>query len=297
MTRRRTIPGEPRLEATLLANGSEAARVYRGEPIVLSVHVIDPEAERVAAHNESLEEAREDLEARSAAGDVPDDELAAARAGLRPMKARTMRLGTKQSPWADQVRFSVKDGHGHAVRWPVRVLENPAPGGIVELSPGNVAVADYGVGAPAVDGARKGVYVVRATVAAGSVRVGTDPVEITITREAAPEAQRARVILAVARMAYRTGSYGEAEAETTRALEVDPASIDALVLRADVALAIGRVDAALAALERALEESERQHPDAYEPPGPILRRLARVHRILFPEAGTPDPLEGLSPLE
>ena len=295
MTKRRGAQTEPRLELSLLANGGEQARLYRGEPLILSVLVTDQEAARAAAHDETIADAREDVDRREANGEISAAMAKRERAPLRTGRVKAMKLGSKRAPWARQIRFKVASGR-RVVTWRVEVLSNPAPPPAVTLPAGRVAVADFTLRGDDLRRVKPGTYVAWASLPAGSKPVVSEPVEVTITSTNARGKDRLRVAIGSARLAYRTGSLEAAQEQIERALRLDPHSIDALVLHADIAVARGRHDVALTSLERALVEFEAQHPGSYEPPAPILRRLSEVQRKLFPGAGDPDPLEGAPPL-
>ena len=291
----RPAPREPRLELSVLANGSEAARLYRGEPLVLSVQLVDHEAGRAAAHNEALADAREEIDAREANQELSAAAAKRERAALRQMRVAAIRLGSKKAPWARQVRFSVASVR-RVVTWRFELFSNPTAASTADLTGGRVAVAEFALISETLKRVRPGAYVVQASVRAAGKRIVSEPVSVTFTGTAARGRERLRVAIGSARLAYRRREFPSAQEQVERALVVDPHSIDALVLHADVAAAVGRHDVALLALERALTEFQTQYPDSYEPPAPILDRLADLRRRVFPSTGELDPLEDAPPL-
>ena len=112
--------------------------------------------------------------------------------------------------------------------------------------------------------------------------VESNIVTINFLTEKMPETEKDKeeILIAKGRYAYKRGLYDEAIKYVQKVLQVNPHSLPSLNLLGKIEEKRGNLNAALSAYEKALEEFDKQHPDAYEPPRLIERNISKLQALL-----------------
>ena len=244
-------PGGPLLEVAV--NGGREAEVPRGWPLLLLVDLTHPD-------------------------------IAAPEAEVTPLP-----IAAAQGDWSNAIRVTVRNARGGAETWPLHLAQTPsqtltldtarqgqllwylAPEETARLAEGDYTLrATLDTTASTVPGGWRGH--VRAVPVL--VHVSAEPATLT----AEQEAEKAEVLVAYA---LWRGDTTQALAHLDARLSRQPADYNALTLKADILVAAGRNEEALALYNQAIDAYLAQNPNAGEQPEGLLVKRGLLQEKVY----------------
>ncbi len=266
------------------ANEQTNITVYKDEPLIFSVSLVNDDAIHAASFNVPLEDQIKELERKFKANKITEEEFKGAAEEIKKemLKVRIYRIGGPKG-WPYFIKFqSLLKNSWEDLKWPLRLLLQHPSSNVVTLDGWTSCYAEFGLDPEDIE-RPEGELKVKSIVEIGKgMRVESNIVTINFLTEKMPETEKDKeeILIVRGRYAYKRGLYDEAIKYIQKALQVNPHSLPSLNLIGNIEEKRGNLNAALSAYEKALEEYNKQYPDAYEPPRLIESNISRLQALL-----------------
>ncbi|MBI4329730.1 MAG: hypothetical protein HY673_00430 [Chloroflexi bacterium] len=262
----------PVLNVQLSANNSDSASIRAGEPLILTVSLVNASAITGEAANLELRQAREEMERRLAEGQITEKEFKKRSSQLKEERVEKVAVGSSTKPWYEGIAFyGMEDSARIKLQWPLRVLEYPSPQDVVELDEGRAATADYGCDPDLLP--RSGEYQIMATVDAPGNIVESNAVKVVFPGGEGDRLESESWLASRASIYLRLGAWDEVKKHIGRLESLDPGSLSVSYLKGEYEEAKGNIDEAIAAYQKALEIFYQQYPNIGEYPELLTTKM------------------------
>ena len=266
------------------ANEQNNTTVYKDEPLILSVSMVNEDAVHAASFNVSLEDQVKQIESKFIAKKITEEEFKGKIEEIKKemLKVRIYRIGGPKG-WPYFIKFQtlLKDSWGE-VDWPLWLLMHYPSDNVITLDGWTSCYAEFGLDSEE-NKRPQGEKKVKAIIEIDkNTTVESNIVTINFLKEKIPEKvkDKEEILIAKGRYAYKRGLYDEAIEYIQRALQVNPHSLPSLNLMGDIEEKRGNLNASLSAYEKALEEFNEQYPDSYDPPLLIERNIGKLRALI-----------------
>ena len=273
------------------ANGATTCRVFRDEPIVLTIRVTSDQPLVASELNLDVEHERRRLDDAFEKGKISEEEHRKKLEDLRTKEIppSVVSVGSKDRPWWTFVKLThVTDGP-QALDWPLHLIMTYPAGEEARLGHGDSYSAEFGVDPDDVRTIPSASYRIRAslegeiTVNGGSrtVQVSSNEVVVEVLPRRMPpkEASRPERKTELASYYLRRGKN-----DLAWSLVRGVTSVKALLIVGDLHEMKGEYDKAYDAFKRAEKTFYEEHPDSYEAPEIIASRIVNLLRKWTPSA-------------
>lgn len=266
------------------ANEQTNITVYKDEPLILSVSMVNDDAIHAASFNAPLEDQIKELERKFKENMITADRFKGAVEEVKEqmLTVRIYRIGGPKG-WPYFIKFqTLLEDSWKELEWPLRLLLQYPSSNVVTLDGWTSCYAEFGLD-PEDIGRPQGEIKVKSIVEIGkNMTVESNIVTINILTEKMPEKDKDKeeILIAKGRYAYKRGLYDEAIKYVQKVLQFNPNSRPSLNLLGKIEEKRGNLNAALSAYEKSLEEFDKQYPDAYEPPRLIESNITRLRRLI-----------------
>jgi hypothetical protein len=266
------------------ANEQTKITVYKDEPLILSVSMVNDDAIHAASFNAPLEDQIKELERKFKENMITADRFKGAVEEVKEqmLTVRIYRIGGPKG-WPYFIKFqTLLEDSWKELEWPLRLLLQYPSSNVVTLDGWTSCYAEFGLD-PEDIGRPQGEIKVKSIVEIGkNMTVESNIVTINILTEKMPEKDKDKeeILIAKGRYAYKRGLYDEAIKYVQKVLQFNPNSRPSLNLLGKIEEKRGNLNAALSAYEKSLEEFDKQYPDAYEPPRLIESNITRLRRLI-----------------
>lgn len=266
------------------ANEQTNITVYKDEPLILSVSMVNDDAIHAASFNAPLEDQIKELERKFKENMITADRFKGAVEEVKEqmLTVRIYRIGGPKG-WPYFIKFqTLLEDSWKELEWPLRLLLQYPSSNVVTLDGWTSCYAEFGLD-PEDIGRPQGEIKVKSIVEIGkNMTVESNIVTINILTEKMPEKDKDKeeTLIAKGRYAYKRGLYDEAIKYVQKVLQFNPNSRPSLNLLGKIEEKRGNLNAALSAYEKSLEEFDKQYPDAYEPPRLIESNITRLRRLI-----------------
>lgn len=262
-------PAAPAPTLVIIGAGAGVVTHAAGDPLLVSLNVLNTAAEDVAARNLENEHFVADAAASSKFQQLPELERRQILSRYQQSAVPAVVVGTAGQPIAALIRFVVTTGSGAPVDVPVRPLASSGDvEGPLRLDDRRSALLDFGIDAAALAALAPGRYAIRAALdspGGGSRwqgRVESPPLEIELRAGAGAAGQRR--LDQSSRFYLLDAQYGDAERTARAMIALDEAGPSGWSRLGDALDGQGRLDEALDAFGRARDLYYAARPD----PGP-----------------------------
>jgi len=237
----------------------------------------DPSVMEDEYHNKTIDMQIAEVEAKLKKEKISKEEYNEEVERLKSQKIeiKLLSLGSESKPWPETVEFYILEKE----EWRRSTLDlellyhSPTE---PELSfTGNlVAYAEYGLEPEKADNIQEGVHQIKAVtpIAESNLIV----IRIVQKDDRKPSEQKLR---SIAEYHIKKKRYKDAFKASSRILKKNPHSISALILMSDYHTSRKEYDKALELLEKAKKEYGTRHPDWYEPPSYIQKKITRIELL------------------
>jgi hypothetical protein len=266
------------------ANEQTKITVYKDEPLIISVSMVNDDAIHAASFNAPLEDQIKELERKFKENMITADRFKGAVEEVKEqmLTVRIYRIGGPKG-WPYFIKFqTLLEDSWKELEWPLRLLLQYPSSNVVTLDGWTSCYAEFGLD-PEDIGRPQGEIKVKSIVEIGkNMTVESNIVTINILTEKMPEKDKDKeeILIAKGRYAYKRGLYDEAIKYVQKVLQFNPNSRPSLNLLGKIEEKRGNLNAALSAYEKSLEEFDKQYPDAYEPPRLIESNITRLRRLI-----------------
>jgi tetratricopeptide (TPR) repeat protein len=266
------------------ANEQPNITVYKDEPLILSVSLVNDDAIHAASFNVPLEDQIKELERKFKANKITEEEFKGAAEEIKKemLKVRIYRIGGPKG-WPYFIKFqSLLKNSWEEFKWPLRLLLQIPSSNVVTLDGWTSCYAEFGLDPEDIERPRGEIKVKSIVEIGKGITVESNIVTINFLTKKMPETEKDKeeVFIAKGRYAYKRGLHDEAIKYVQKALQANPKSLPSLNLLGNIEEKRGNLNAALSAYEKALEEYNKQYPDADEPPRLIESNISRLQALL-----------------
>jgi len=283
--------GKDRLFMSLYldANGVTTCRVFKDQPIVLTVRVTSDQPLAASELNLEVRHERRRLDEELERGKISEEEHKKKLKELedREIPLRVASVGNKDKPWWTFVKFSLVTNRSQALDWPLHVIMTYPVGEEAKLGPGESYSVEFGIDPDDVRTIPSANYKVRVSLE-GEITVngGTNDIQVSsnevvvevLPRHMPPkEASKPERKTELASYYFRRGKH-----DLAWSLVKGLTSMKALLIVGDLHEMRGEYDKAYDAFKRAERVFHREHPDSYEAPELIASRIVNLLRKWTP---------------
>jgi tetratricopeptide (TPR) repeat protein len=266
------------------ANEQHNTTVYKDEPLILSVSMVNEDAAHAASFNVSLEDQVKQIESKFIAKKITVEEFKGKIEEIKKemLKVRIYRIGGPKG-WPYFIKFqTLLEGSWEEVDWPLWLLMHYPSDNVITLDGWTSCYAEFGLDSEE-NKRPRGEKKVKAIIEIDkNITVESNIVTINFLKEKIPEKvkDKEEILIVKGRYAYKRGLYDKAIEYIQRALQVNPHSLPSLNLMGDIEKKRGNLDASLSAYEKALEEFNEQYPNSYDPPLLIERNIGKLRTLI-----------------
>lgn len=269
------------------ANDQTNITIYKDEPLILSVSMVNDDAIHAASFNAPLEDQIKELERKFKAKMITADRFKGAVEEVKEqmLTVRIYRIGGPKG-WPYFIKFqTLLENSWKELEWPLKLLLQYPSSSVVTLDGWTSCYVEFGLDPEDME-RPQGEIKIKSIVEIGKgMTVESNIVTINFLTEKMPEKEKDKeeILIAKGRYAYKRGLYDEAIKYVQKALRVNPHSLPSLNLLGDIEEKRGNLNAALSAYEKALEEFNKQYPDADEPPRLIESNISKLQDLIRKE--------------
>lgn len=266
------------------ANEQSNIAVYKDEPLILSVSMVNEDAIHAASFNAPLEDQIKEIERKFKAKQITEEIFKGKVEEIKKdmLKIRIYRIGGPKG-WPYFIKFlTLLEDRWKEVDWPLWLLLHYPSSEVITLNGWTSCYAEFGLDSEDVK-RPQGEKKVKAIIEIDkNTTVESNIVTINFLEEKIPEIEKDKeeVLIAKGSYAYKRGLYDEAIRYVKKALQVNPHSLPSLNLQGDIEEKRGNLNASLSSYEKALEEFNEQYPDAYDPPRLIERNIGKLRALI-----------------
>jgi len=260
--------------AVLEINGLIGDTICKGDPIILTVSLSNPDAREDENHNRMIDTQIAELEEKLSRKEVGEDEYKAEAERLKAQKIeiKTYTLGSQAEPWTKTIKFYVLEAREwRPLAWGLELLYSSPKELAVTLTGDVVAYAQYGLGPDKVKEIPEGTYQIKTVISTAESNI----VIIGVTKKVDKKPSEEK-LSRIAEYFIKMGAYEEVIKISNRMLEANPHSIQGNILMGEYYETRKEYDKALEALLKARKEFVAQNPDVYEPPRYIDAKITRI---------------------
>jgi len=270
-----------KINVSLEINESKETTIYQNESVLMDVAVFSRKAQADRRWNMAGEERMNELNELLRQGKIKQEDYDSEKAGIEKNKrsVQSIELGSATSSWTSAVSWKVMNtANGNEINLPIRLLKKPSTEGKAVLDADGYYLACYGISPEDMKTVSAGTYAIECLVN----NIPTASVVLKVqngmmdTGKAGADASL-----------LRTGQYywhnenGDKTVEyAERLLAKNPASLDALSLKADGQYLQNQYEAAMASYKKAAAEYYRQNGAGAEPPEYLLMMIDVVKKKL-----------------
>lgn len=266
------------------ANEHSNIAVYKDEPLILSVSMVNEDAIHAASFNAPLEDQIKELERKFKVKQITEEGFKGEVEEIKKemLKIKIYRIGGPKG-WPYFIKFlTLLEDSWKEVDWPLWLLLHYPSSEVITLNGWTSCYAEFGLDSEDVK-RPQGEKKVKAIIEIDkNTTVESNIVTINFLEEKIPEIEKDKeeILITKGRYAYKRGLYDEAIGYVQNALQANPHSLPSLNLQGDIEEKRGNLNASLSSYEKALEEFNEQYPDAYDPPRLIERNIGKLRALI-----------------
>lgn len=275
-----TSPAQ-KINVNLDVNGAREATVFQNEAVLIDLAVFNKKAQADRRWNMAGEERMNELNELLRLGKIKQEDYDSEKAGIEKSKrtVQSTELGSATSSWTSAVSWKVMNtANGNEINPPIRLLKKPSTEGKAALDASGYYLACYGISPDDMKSIPAGTYAIECMV--NNIPAASVVLKVQSGIMDAGKAGADASLL-------RTGQYywhnenGDKTVEyAERLLAKNPASLDALSLKADGQYLQNQYEAAMASYKKAAAEYYRQNGAGAEPPEYLLSMIDVVKKKL-----------------
>lgn len=261
----------------LTTDGNEIDTIQRGEVLQLDIELSNPMARTTASWNAAalnhLEDLNEKLKQQKITREEFDKRKSEIESQLKEVAVVT--IGSEKEPWTRSINWRVvKSGDRSPINWPIKYLNNPGTEDIAILNESAYYIASYGIDPDRISQIPPGSYEVTALL--GDLRSTTVIINIDGASFPLREQNSTNHYLKLGNFYWQSGDAVKAQEYADKILTREPASISALVLKANALKLQQSWAAALEIYKKALIEYYNKAGKNAEPPEYIIDMIEIV---------------------
>jgi hypothetical protein len=216
-------------------------------------------------------------------GTIKQDEYDREKNSIEKNRRKTepVTLGSVTSPWTSAISFKVMNtGTRNYIDLPLKLMKKPATGGEALMDAGEYYMACYGISPEAMGAVPPGTYAIECFIN----NIPSNAVLLTVKTGMMSEAIAGSepVLLRSGRYFWHDEDGVKAMQYADRILEVNPASLDGLSLKADGQVMQKQYLPALETYNVAVKEYYRQNGANAEPPEYLLSMIDYIKKQMAP---------------
>jgi hypothetical protein len=266
---------QPQFSITLMVEDTSAYTAYHNEPLIFTTSLVNKELQQNLQWNRAADAWLSEVAADYNAGKLSREEFEKETEFVTKGKKEvdTATVGTKRSPWFQQLKFRVLfNNGGKQVSWPISILGDPLTDSIATLDEGGYYLVRHHLSPKQVTKRMPGTYKLQVLLAG----VWSNKVTVKIMKEKITPR-----VLKIAKMQLRFGNYYLDRKSANKAfvyahaiLKKDYFNINGLVLCGEAHILEKNYKKALTCFEKALQQQKKQFPDSPESPVYLLGTIA-----------------------
>ena len=259
-------------------DGAEAA-VFQNEPVLLDVAVFNKKAQADRRWNRAGEERMKELDEMLKTGKIKQEEYDREKNSIEKSRRSTeiSKLGSPTSSWTTAISWKVMNtANRNYIELPLKRMKKPASVVEAVLDADGYFTTCYGISPDAMNTVPPGIYAIECFIN----NIPSNAVLFTVKSGHQSEAisETEPELIRLARFYWHDENGAKTMLYADKALAKNPASLDALSLKADGQILQGQFLPALETYNQAVKEYYRQNGSGSEPPEYLISMIDFVKK-------------------